>query len=139
MNDILYKIDNMTELYDLDRIIRKCENRKKTIAEDTWEKLYKDRCKEHYIPLRQVFADIWLFGDANKARELEAYYYDHSHGLSSLLTYAKILELEIPYNVGKMACTACMCGGCPYQAECCGYTCETCKPHYTGYQWTCEE
>lgn len=139
MENILYKINNITEFYDLERIIRKCEERKKRLAEEKWDKLYADRCKEHYIPLEMVFMHFWTDNNLKDAHKLENHYYDNPHGLSSLLSQAKSLELEVPYCVGKMACSICTCGGCSGQIECCGYTCEECKPHYTGYQWVCEE
>lgn len=139
LNGIATQIDNITEACYLDKIIRRCEDRKKRLAEDKWEEIYKDRCKEYYVSLTNVLTDFWVINDGNTARELENYYYNYPHGLSSLLSQAKSLELKVPYNVGKMACSICICGGCIYQEECCGYTCETCKPHYTGYQWECEE
>lgn len=137
-------IDDICDLDLLDEIISDCQKRKITLIESDWEKLYKDRCKEYFMTLERIFFEFSLDNQHEedyevRCQSLEEYYYKHPRGLSRLLNYAEILELRVPLDVGKMTCAACMCGGCVYQEECCGYTCKECRPHYTGYQWVCEE
>jgi len=146
MNNILCNIKEVTDIKELSKIIAACQERQKELIENTWKETYKDRCKEYFVTLEDIFWEFRMVNlyniDSNNKElcdKLEEEYYRFPYGLSKLLFYAKDLELEVPFIVGRMACALCVCKGCPYQKECNGYTCKECKPHYTGYQWECEE
>lgn len=144
MNNILCNIEEVTDIKELSKIIVACQERRKELIENTWKETYKDRCKECFVTLEDIFWEFRITNCHKKnhidlCNDLEDDYYKHPRGLSSLLFSAKDLELEVPLIVSRMACTLCVCKGCPYQKECNGYTCKECKPHYTGYQWECEE
>lgn len=128
----------LTDYTELTALIRRCKCQQHYIAADAWEKMYKDRCGEFFIPLFELQREI-LYSLTDE--ELDRVVWTPAPVLIDIL---QLLHEKYPWPKPKrlydMACAACACLGCPYLKQHLGYTCEECKKDgCTGYQGYCDE
>lgn len=149
MNEIKKIINNTNDYFELKDIIEQCKKRQETLMKESWEQCYKNKSKKHYIPLNTdvngILYEIYFFNLEDedideKYERLTEYVMSNHPRLSEIISECGYLELNIPKKVQDMICEVCVCGGCPYQEECHGWTCERCKKKgMQGYSWECEE
>lgn len=109
-----------------------------------WEELYKDRCKEYFLTLKE-FIDSIAFDNSFEG-DVDNFKKSCSEEETEVSIASILWEMEnhnlpfIPDKVAKMICEACSCQNCKYIKEHLGYTCEDCinskYQHYNGY---CDE
>lgn len=142
-NTILSLLDEIHEIADLNTIIRNCENRKRKLANDKFEKHYTKLAGDTYKSLNDIMNEIHMYcDDSSKFEDLENYVYNNPHNasISRILEYMDILKLQVSPSLKTMACKCCTCGNCPSMSECLGTSCDYCKKHnYTHYQYDCDE
>lgn len=112
-----------------------------------WEELYKDRCEEYFLPLKEFIGAI-AFDNNFEGCDENVYSFkkccseeETEVNINSILAEMKSHNLIfIPDKIAKMICEACSCQNCKYIKEHLGYTCQDCinskYRHYSGY---CDE
>ena len=96
-----------------------------------WEDLYKDRCKEYFLPLKE-FIDAIAF-DNGLGGDVDGFKRSFSEeatevSIKIVLTEMGSHNLEfIPFKIARMICEACSCQNCKYIEEHLGYICQDCR------------
>lgn len=143
--DICNMIQNITDYREITKLIEYCEIQQRKIIGNEWERIYKERCPNHYLSLNDFVTKI---DEANliEVQEYEniedmVYKYPANATINHIMDEAKDKKLHIPKDVSDMICEACVCCECEYLKEHLGYNCDECKKHlfYTGYQGYCDE
>lgn len=143
--NIMQQIQEISDFADIKNIMDCCKRQGRQIINQEWERIYKRKCPNHYLPLNDFIKEIdltnWLNSSDYENIEDWVYKRPTNATINSIMNEAKERKLSIPKKVSEMICEACACNGCPYLEEHLGYDCNKCKKEmsYTGYEGYCDE